>query len=99
MSILFFAGACVAVLPKLSQDQIRWANVRWPDVTPEELNQGRRLYVSRCSGCHTLFLPQDFTAVQWQHQLEEMGEQAKLNASQREMVFKYLISAAEMQKK
>jgi mono/diheme cytochrome c family protein len=58
----------------------------------EKLMAGRKLYVGHCSGCHNLHFPQEYTAAQWDLQLDEMQVKAKITDQERELIQLYLTS-------
>jgi hypothetical protein len=55
-----------------------------------ELQDGRRLYVEKCGGCHTLYLPEKYTKADWQHWLNEMDSKVKVEPIEKERLLKYL---------
>lgn len=56
-----------------------------------EMKAGRKLYVQKCAGCHTLYLPEKYTKPEWQLFLIEMQEKASVNNSEKELILKYLL--------
>lgn len=58
-----------------------------------ELISGRKLYVSHCSSCHNLHLPQEFSHERWQHQLDEMQQKAKITDKEKQLIYNYLTSS------
>ena len=63
-----------------------------PGSTLADLKTGRELYINNCGSCHMLHLPGEFTEQQWQKNLHEMSERAKLNPEQTALILKYLTS-------
>ncbi|MBP7400697.1 MAG: hypothetical protein KA954_13990 [Chitinophagales bacterium] len=57
----------------------------------DSLITGRNLYISKCASCHSLYLPKQYTLHQWEINVEEMEEKAKLNSTQKELIFNYLV--------
>lgn len=55
-----------------------------------EMQAGRKLYVQKCGGCHTLYLPEKYTKTQWQHTLNEMATKASIDTLEKKLIFKYL---------
>lgn len=64
-----------------------------PGITLKELQDGYKIYVTNCSGCHSLHNPKEYTAGQWKPILSEMFEKAKMHdTKQNELVTSYLIA-------
>ncbi len=57
----------------------------------EKLKMGRELYLKKCGGCHSLYLPSQYTKHEWQKIMNEMQKPAKINNYQKELIIKYLI--------
>lgn len=59
----------------------------------QELQEGRRLYVGRCSGCHGLFPVTRFSDHEWEAQVRDMArhKRVKLVAREREQLVHYLM--------
>lgn len=58
----------------------------------EELKKGRSLYVGNCGSCHSLHLPEEFSAEAWDGHLEVMQKKAKVSDEQKILILKYLRS-------
>lgn len=56
----------------------------------EQLVEGRKLYVSACGSCHSLYLPHQYSMEIWAHNLDEMQERSKISDSQKELILTYL---------
>jgi len=59
----------------------------------EYLAQGQTIFQNSCAKCHDLPDPSEHSAEAWTGILAEMAPKAKLNATQHEMVYNYIISA------
>ncbi len=89
-----FGASCAAALRHASpEDAVRVAP-QWPGTTVEDLERGRRLYVRRCSGCHTLFLPAAYPKEAWPGLVDAMAEKARLRPGEREDVVRFLVAVA-----
>lgn len=95
IGILLVLGACAGHLPKLTPPQLEWAARRWPKARAEQVVSGRRLYVLKCSGCHTLKLPGAYPAEKWPKIMEKMGPKTKLSKEQEEMIMRYITTVLE----
>jgi cytochrome c5 len=62
-------------------------------VSLENLTKGRDLYSNSCSSCHQLFLPNKFTADEWQKNLNWMQGRAKITDAEKQLIYDYLVSA------
>ena len=59
------------------------------------LDQGRTLYLSRCSGCHALIQPAAKSPREWPGEVALMAKRAKIDAAQRAAITAYLVRAAQ----
>jgi hypothetical protein len=81
--LVIFACSPALYLPTLGDSQKT-------GVPADTLAAGRKLYVDKCSGCHSLYLPERFTEKQWEDIMPLM--QMKANCSDQDiiMITKYL---------
>ncbi len=56
----------------------------------QELLNGRELYISKCGGCHNLYLPNQYDANRWNEILAEMKVRSKLTDEEQKKIFIYL---------
>jgi hypothetical protein len=61
-------------------------------VTLQQLEAGRRFFVSRCIECHTLPVASRFTESDWPCIVYEMGNRAALKPIEREAVLAYILA-------
>jgi mono/diheme cytochrome c family protein len=78
-----------------------------PQVTPQmaktggrqvslaTLQQGRKLFVSRCIGCHTLPPVSSRSAMKWPGAVDRMSARSGLNRAERDALVDYLQAAAK----
>lgn len=59
--------------------------------------RGQQLFESKCSSCHSLHSPDEFTANQWPGILKAMGKNAALNQEQLELITRFLQAHAKGQ--
>lgn len=62
-------------------------------VSLEDLKQGRVTYVKECASCHQLFLPNKFNNKEWETNLNNMQERAKITDAEKQLIYQYLVSA------
>lgn len=61
-------------------------------LTIEELQNGYKLYVSNCGGCHSLHIPSSKNKMVWEKVLPVMFSKAKLNETQQALIRQYIYS-------
>ena len=86
--LLFTIGACTSSKITNTKEKNDGANPeliaakeKVPGITMEGLRAGSRAYIQRCSGCHALHKPSQFTVQQWHPILIKMFEKAKVRDS------------------
>lgn len=90
------AAACVGQVPQPTDAHVAAAAAQWPGTTRATLVEGRRLYVLRCSGCHSLVLPGSQAPGSWPSAVDEMADRARLTPEQAAAVTRYLVAVAEV---
>jgi len=85
MSGLLLLTSCKSALYIPDESQVSSAT------SLQEMKAGRKLYVQKCAGCHTLYLPEKYSKTEWQHFLSEMQVKASVNNSEKELILKYLL--------
>lgn len=96
LTLLCFSGACAAAIPHpTSADQAR-GSAQFPELTLADLQQGRKLYVSRCGSCHVLKHPNEVPTDQWPGEVTKMrtNNGVKLSDAEAEAIVRYLVVAA-----
>jgi len=91
---LLVAAACAASLRHPLPEDLVLLAPSWPGTTLEDLERGRRLYVRRCSGCHTLILPGARTPAEWPGLVDDMTAKARLRPAERDDVVRFLVAVA-----
>jgi mono/diheme cytochrome c family protein len=77
------------------EGQAEWAATKWQGMNAEELARGRALYATKCSGCHNLHLPAEYTTEEWKKFVDEMAEDANVSASEEVLISRYLITLSK----
>jgi len=85
LSVCFFLFSCSSKL------YIPTESVN--SVSVSDLNKGRELYVNHCGSCHSLYLPNQYSAPVWQHNLDEMQARANITDDQKKLIHDYLVNA------
>ncbi|MFZ4399554.1 MAG: hypothetical protein ACOYO1_05945 [Bacteroidales bacterium] len=85
--IIIFLGlsGCIASLYLPTEEDAKIYNI--PLTT---LKEGRELYINKCSSCHNLYLPSNYTKHEWSLNLNKMQKRAKIDSTQKENITKYL---------
>ena len=78
---LLALGSCAPLPPVATAADAQRANVQLAD-----LEQGRKLLVTKCASCHKAPLPSE----PWQATMDDMAHKARLDAEQRRLVEQYL---------
>lgn len=53
--------------------------------------EGRKLFISKCNGCHQLYNPGNFNAAEWDSILIPMQKKAKLDNTQRNAIYQWIL--------
>ncbi len=91
------ALAGCATLPHPGPLDAERAVRRWPEVTLATLQAGRKMYVAKCSGCHSLRSPSSKPADTWPSALDEMEQDGDLTLtrSERLLIEQFLVTMSE----
>ena len=92
--ITLFIVSCANFAPPPAVSLALIANARPDHVDAGQLQNGRRLFVSRCLECHTLPPVTRYTREQWPHLVSRMSGRANLSAGQQAAIVAYLRAAS-----
>lgn len=73
------------------------ADAERANVELAELQQGRKLLLGKCAGCHKTPMPSDYRPADWPKHMDEMAPKAKLALAQRALIEKYLVTMSTKQ--
>lgn len=90
-----FIISCAGSVPEPSVQQIQWASARWPGIGAGELSEGREEYIEKCSGCHSLKVPSNYTEEEWMPIFKKMSRKAKLTDAENETIWRYISTMAK----
>ena len=99
--ILFYAAisvyliSCATMIPIPQEKDIAAITKHFPKTQLSDLVNGRELYVNKCSGCHTLRIPSNYTKSQWQQRLPDMKVEAKISEEEAQNILRYLLTYAK----
>ena len=63
------------------------------NISLEELKTGREIYVKKCSSCHQLHLPNEYTEKVWSSNLDEMQARAKITNEEKQLIYQFIVNA------
>jgi cytochrome c2 len=63
------------------------------NISLEDLKTGRAIYTKKCSSCHQLHLPNEYTEKVWLTNLNEMQNRAKISDTDKELIYQYITNA------
>lgn len=81
---------CISSIPIVSEIDVSKAQMQWNGVTLEQLRSDRELYIVKCSGCHSLYKPDQFSDTEWNSILPTMNIKSKLSSVESEQIKRYL---------
>ena len=73
---LFLLAACSAKMITPSQGDADRVSVRVPGTTLADLNEGKSLFESKCTQCHSLNRPSSKTEAEWREIVPDMAQRA-----------------------
>jgi hypothetical protein len=85
---------CVSAVPYPTEREAATARRTDPSVTVASLARGRERYVTKCSGCHSLYSPRDKTTDEWPQVLDEMLVKSKSDGDDRRAIEQYVLAVA-----
>ena len=62
----------------------------------DSLSEGRKLYVDHCGSCHNLYLPERYSAPEWEKNVAEMQLKGKITDNQKSKIVHYLKSGCKI---
>lgn len=87
-------GCAGRSIPEPTAKHVEFAEKGGYPSTLPSLRNGRKLYVNRCSGCHTLHGPAQFSSRDWPQIVLDMQSNAEINEDQARDVTRYLVALA-----
>ena len=97
LAVIVVAAGCISV-SKLQprQEEISAMQQKVPGISMDRAMEGYKLYKNKCSGCHGLHSPQEYTATEWNKNLEEMFPKAKISdATTKSLIRDYLYAKSK----
>jgi hypothetical protein len=92
--VILFIVSCANFAPPPEVSPALISNARFDHVDAGQLQNGRRLFVSRCLECHTLPRVTKYNRELWPHLVSRMSGRAHLSASDQKAITFYLRAAS-----
>lgn len=86
--ITLILTGCVSSLPTPRKEDLK--QDLFDTVGLNELFDGRTLYITKCSGCHSLYLPTQYSSSSWDTILTVMNPKAKVTNDEALRIRMYL---------
>ena len=77
----------------LASERLEFARDRFPEATPESLEQGRQTLVASCNKCHGYPDLAQYADARWPKIIERMGAKAKLTPEESTRVLQFVLTA------
>jgi hypothetical protein len=71
------------------------AAAHWQGITMQQLQQGYGIYSTKCNDCHDMKKIEDYSLTEWPGLMQKMGRKAKLDSTQYNLVYHYIIARRE----
>ena len=91
LALLLSLCACAARLSPPTADDAKRGSSRWAGYGVKEISSGHRLYILKCSSCHSLYRPEAYSEKAWNDLFPEMAEEARLENDEGDLILKYLL--------
>jgi hypothetical protein len=88
-------GAPVSTSLEPVESDVAIAQAHWPGTTLNDLTRGYAIFDDKCTDCHSLEKPQNFSVDEWNVLMRKMGRKAKLDSNEYKLVFHYILTKRE----
>jgi hypothetical protein len=78
-----------------SQKQLDVVEKRWPNSSGEEVKEGQKIFVTKCTECHKAYEITGFTEKKWLREIDHMAPKAKLTEEEKLKLTKHILSYRE----
>ena len=92
--IILFIVSCANLAPPPEVSPALISNARPDHVDAEQLQNGRRLFLSHCLECHTLPPVAKYSRNEWPHLVSRMSGRANLSPVEQAAIVAYLRAAS-----
>jgi hypothetical protein len=87
--------SCGGPPPEVTPALVARAQRQSPGVTAESLERGRQVLLTKCTACHGVRQPADYSPTLWRGYIREMGPKALLDDGQAAELLRYVLTAQE----
>ncbi len=91
-------ASCAGSIPNPTEADAEWASHAWTGTTLHNLMTGRKLYVEKCGGCHSLSVPEQHSVLEWERIIENMKIRAAVSEDEKSLMMRYLVTMREVQR-
>ena len=74
------------------EEQVTAVQMKYPGATLAVLTEGHTIYTGTCTNCHGAKSIYRISEAKWPHIIDDMGEKAKLTATEKEALTKYIFA-------
>jgi hypothetical protein len=78
-----------------SQKQLDVVEKRWPNSSVEDLKEGQKIFVTKCTECHMAYEITGFSEKKWLREIDHMAPKAKLTQEEKLKLTKHILSYRE----
>jgi hypothetical protein len=91
-------ASCAGSIPIPTESDAKWASQAWAGTTVHNLTTGRKLYIEKCGGCHSLSTPTQYSVLEWECIVEKMKIRAAVSEEEKNLMMRYLVTIREVQR-
>lgn len=91
----FLLASCGGPPPEVTPAMVARAQRQTPTVTTESLERGRQILLTKCTACHGVRQPADYSPTLWRGYIREMGPKALLDTGSMSDLLQYVLIAQE----
>ncbi len=88
LTVLF---GCAVSLPEPTEADLQQFRKSDTTLTLQSITDARAVYIRKCSGCHSLYLPGQLDRYRWKGIVDTMSLKAKINQTDKEKITGYLL--------
>ena len=86
LTLIIGATSCVATQLYIPTENDATTN----NVSLQNLQKGRELYINSCASCHSLIDPAKLTKLKWEKEMVSMQKKAKIDDNKKDLILQYI---------